>query len=839
MELIIIVIIFLVLAGGVAGGLYFFARSSADSADRLLQKATTLYNAKQYAEAVPALKEGMAAAASAKPLLSLLSAIPAFSGRWQALQHAVDKAASHLALAQRQTGDAAAAIATLRQKVEQKQARATDYAELIELLALDGKLAEAEPYYEQLKAHARGLSDRLRAGGGNSEQQYAHGLILAGKGDLAEGVAELQAALALDRDLAPRILQFAPLFLTAAAAAPVWQFFGELLDQAGQPVKAQECFEKCLQASPDDRVLLERIADLCRRSNRDQEALAWYEKVHRLAPDDRGVLRRMLALLQAHEQTAAMIPLLEKLRTYEPDNLEDQKTLIRLYQSVKRDDDAVRLVSSMIEKSPHDAENYFLLAELFMRTGQSDKAILAYERLLKQNVSKQNMVMLHKMLPALEGFLKAAPDDTLALRLLMELRDKLGMDGSKPRYRLAKVKLAAGEFDEAFVLFSELWKGESDLKHKAGLMMGECWLQKKNADLALRHFQQLLGLDLDPELKRDVTYALGRTHEDLGNLEEAHRVYGDILLTALEHRDVRERFEKIKQRLAEKRRPKVSPLAAPAGGSTVMDLNITRYDLKEELGRGGMGAVYRAHDTKLDRDVALKVLLTETGDAEQTERLLREARAAANLNHPNIIAIYDVGDSGKFKHIAMELADGGSLRALLKQENGTGLAPAQVKRLFTEFAEAMAYAHSKGIVHRDIKPENIMLDGKGHTKVTDFGLARMETASTMTQPGMAMGTVQYMAPEQIRGEKPTPRVDIYAAGCMLYEMLTGRSPFPGTDMASIIYNHLNTEPAPVTEVNPKLHPRWQAIVAKMLAKEQTARYQSFLDVIADLLMFEV
>lgn len=839
MELIIIAIIFLVLAGGVAGGLYYFARNAADTADRLLQKAATLYHAKQYAEAVPALKEGMAAAASAKPLLSLLSAIPAFSGRWQALQHAVDKAASHLALAQRQNGDATAAVATLRQKVEQKQARAADYAELIELLALDGKLAEAEPYYEQLKAHARGLSDRLRAGGGNSEQQYAHGLILAGKGRLAEGVAELQAALALDRDLAPRILQFAPLFLTAEAEPPVRQFFGDLLDKAGQPVKAQECFEKCLQASPDDRALLERIADLCRRSNRDQEALAWYEKVHRLAPADTGIMRQMLALLQAHEQSAAMIPLLENLRTYEPDNLEDQKTLIRLYQGAKRDDDAVRLVSSLIEKSPHDAENYFLLAELFMRTGQSDKAILAYERLLKQNVSKQNKVMLHKMLPALEGFLKAAPDDTLALRLLMELRDKLGMDGSKPRYRLAKVKLAAGEFDEAFVLFSELWKGESDLKHKAGLMMGECWLQKKNADLALRHFQQLLGLDLDPELKRDVTYALGRTHEELGNLEEAHRVYGDILLTALEHRDVRERFEKIKQRLAEKRRPKVSPLAAPAGGSTVMDLNITRYDLKEELGRGGMGAVYRAHDTKLDRDVALKVLLAETGDAEQTERLLREARAAANLNHPNIIAIYDVGDSGKFKHIAMELAEGGSLRALLKQENGAGLPAAQVKRLFTEFAEAMAYAHSKGIVHRDIKPENIMLDGKGHTKVTDFGLARMETASTMTQPGMAMGTVQYMAPEQIRGEKPNPRVDIYAAGCMLYEMLTGHGPFPGTDMASIIYNHLNTEPAPVTEANPKLHPRWQAIVAKMLAKEQSARYQSFLDVIADLLMFEV
>ncbi len=841
MGIILLLVVLLLLgAGGLLAAVYVNTRTQAAQVQQQFTRADQCHHHQQWPESVAAYRAALAAWQQSGSLLGLMKIFPPAAALARDMAHAQLRAQSNLALALQQTGALAEATDLLRQKLAAGQGSSSDYALLTELLAQQNRVTEAEPLVQQLKERASNLRDRLRSSGGNPDYHFVQGLVLAGQGKYDEAVEQLRTLIELDKDYAPRVVKLAALFLVDGAGRAVWEFFGTLFERHQQVAKAQECLERCLQAQPDDRILLERIAQLCQRSNRDQEALAWYEKLLRLKPDDVAVMRKMLQLQQQHQLTDAMIALHEKLQAYGAQQVEDQKALARLYQTAKRPDDAVRVVSALIESSPADAENYFLLADLYMRGGQSEKAIFAYERLLRQ-VGKGNTSMLHKVLPALEGMLKVSPEDPLALKLMVDLRDKLGIDSAKFRYRLARVKYAAGEFDEAFPLLQELWKGDSELKFKAGNLLGLCLLKRRNPDLALRHFQQMLAMDLEPELKREIAYHLGLTHEEAGNWEEAHRVFGDILLTAMEFRDVRERFEKAKAKLEEKRRAQ-RPASAPAAGagSTMLDLNISRYDLKEELGRGGMGVVYRAHDTKLDRDVALKVLLTETADAaEFSERLLREARAAANLNHPNIVAIYDVGDSGRFKHIAMELATGGSLRGLLKRGGDAPLPQGEVKRLITEFAEAMAYAHSKGIVHRDIKPENIMLDAAKHVKVTDFGLARMETATTMTQPGMAMGTVHYMAPEQIRGEKPTPRVDIYAAGCMLFELLTGRGPFPGTDMASIIYNHLNTEPPLVAEVNPRLNPGWSPVVKKMLAKDVSQRYQSFLDVIGDMLMLEV
>ena len=259
---------------------------------------------------------------------------------------------------------------------------------------------------------------------------------------------------------------------------------------------------------------------------------------------------------------------------------------------------------------------------------------------------------------------------------------------------------------------------------------------------------------------------------------------------------------------------------------------IGRYRMLRKLGAGGMGEVYLAEDTILNRRVAIKFVIG-SADAPGKSRLIREAQAAATLEHPNVCAIYEVGEHENQPYVAMQYVEGETLAERLTRGP---LAPPEVTRIATQLAGALAEAHAHGIVHRDIKPQNIMLTPRGQVKVLDFGLARRsqpDNAPTLTGTalGVIMGTLSYMSPEQLRGEPVDPASDVFSFGCVVYEMLSGRHPFTRSSSAETI-SAILTEPAPRLE--PFVPPELQRIVRKCLDKNRTHRYASGADLVADL-----
>lgn len=249
--------------------------------------------------------------------------------------------------------------------------------------------------------------------------------------------------------------------------------------------------------------------------------------------------------------------------------------------------------------------------------------------------------------------------------------------------------------------------------------------------------------------------------------------------------------------------------------------NIRKYQILSKLGAGGMGSVFRARDTILERDVALKLLApTLANDDSFVERFRLEARSLARLDHPHIVKVYDADWDENKLFIVMEYVDGGSLADLIKQEGA--LKPALVVKLLQQTASGLDYAHQRGLIHRDIKPANILIDTQGNAKLTDFGLVK-DTGTSLTADGTRLGTPAYMAPEQIQGEEVTPALDIYALGVVAYEMLTGRTPFQG-NMSAIFEGHLLRQIPAISQLNPSIHPDTQGCLAKVLAKNASERY---------------
>jgi eukaryotic-like serine/threonine-protein kinase len=258
----------------------------------------------------------------------------------------------------------------------------------------------------------------------------------------------------------------------------------------------------------------------------------------------------------------------------------------------------------------------------------------------------------------------------------------------------------------------------------------------------------------------------------------------------------------------------------------VGELIAERYELRELVGTGGMSSVYKAHDRLLERTVALKVLHERfMSDDEHVERFKHEARAVAQLSHPNIVTVIDRGERDGRQFIVFEYVDGENLKALVVRE--APLAERDAVRLVLQIARALAFAHQHGLVHRDVKPQNVLLPEDGEVKVTDFGIARsLDVEGGITQTGTVMGTSDYIAPEQARGAKATAQTDVYALGIVLYELLTGEVPFTGDNFVAVAMQHIN-EPVPsVRERRPDVSPRLDAAVRRALAKNPRDRFPS-------------
>ncbi len=257
---------------------------------------------------------------------------------------------------------------------------------------------------------------------------------------------------------------------------------------------------------------------------------------------------------------------------------------------------------------------------------------------------------------------------------------------------------------------------------------------------------------------------------------------------------------------------------------------ISHYKILEKLGEGGMGVVYKAQDTKLDRLVALKFLPDHiSASSGDLERFTQEARAAASLNHPNICTIHGIEESDGKNFIVMELVDGQML-----QDKKSSLSQKQALEIGIQVAEGLAAAHEKGIVHRDIKPENIMIRKDGRVQIMDFGLAKLRGASRITKEGSTVGTAGYMSPEQVQGLDTDHRSDIFSLGVLLHEMLTGQLPFKGVHETAISYEIVNVDPPPMSSIKSDVSPGLDAIVIECLEKDPNERTQSAKQVAIDL-----
>ena len=265
--------------------------------------------------------------------------------------------------------------------------------------------------------------------------------------------------------------------------------------------------------------------------------------------------------------------------------------------------------------------------------------------------------------------------------------------------------------------------------------------------------------------------------------------------------------------------------------------NISHYRILEKLGEGGMGEVFLAEDTKLDRKAALKFLPKEyTRDKEAKERFKREAKAAAALNHPNIITIYEINEHEGQIYIAMEYVDGQTLKEHVTDKK---LRIKEIIDIFTQVCEGLAKAHEGGIIHRDIKPQNIIIDKDSRVKILDFGLAKLKGISQLTKKQSTIGTIHYMSPEQILGEEVDHRTDIWSIGVVLYEILTGEMPFKGEYEQAVIYSILNEEPESITGLGAEIPVELEKIVNKSLSKNPDERYHQAYEMLADLKNYKV
>ncbi len=675
---------------------------------------------------------------------------------------------------------------------------------------------------------------------------YEQAKDLKSAAELYERIGSLEKAAALYKETGNRS-KAAELFIQIGKdkeAAQMYEAAGfsksaaELYEKANDSLKAAELFEKCFIEEGGQRRDASSKAGYAYQSGR------LYEKANRLDKAINIYLKDSL-----FNESAALFEkkgdFIKAGENYlKANNLEKSSQCFKLGGDLKRSSE----IASRIHKQKGNIKEAALLAE------QSGDFAGAAEMYIEQKeFAKAGELYLNggdfngagEQFVKANDFQKAAEAFEKGKNYLWAARayEKIGDATSKvpELYEKAGDYLEAGRYYKKLGLLDRavntLQKidAASDNYRDASILIGEIFLDKGMTKLALERFQKLIGNAPVNKSTLEPYYFLAVSFEKTGETEKAKEIYDKILSEDYHFKDVVRRSKELTisprptaippRQEIDRTHTDIRPNTGTASGGQ----QNKRYQLLEEVGRGGMGIVYKAKDAILNRIVAYKLLpAILTSNPLYLERFIKEARLSANLNHTNIVTIFDTGQDENNYYIIMEYIEGKTLREYLKQINKFKVSDAV--KIAKQMCRALAYAHNNKVVHRDIKPANIMISREKMVKIMDFGVAKVLDDVTKESTSIS-GTPLYMSPEQIIGKDVDFQSDLYSFGITLFELITGGTPFVEGDLG---YHHLHTRPPSPKEIDPSIPDALNGIIIKCLEKDKAKRYKKAEEILADL-----
>jgi len=623
---------------------------------------------------------------------------------------------------------------------------------------------------------------------------------------------------------------------------------GECYREAGFHRQAARAFIRCQmwQAAGEaleEVILEERTRTGTGQNPREQRELQTLVLQAGRLFDQAGLLDRAVAVLEkggCHVAAAEVLLRKGDLKRAAELFLEGNQP-VRAAEALQQLGDAqnaARILGEYHRERGEDAEaahhlelagEFFAAGDLYRKLEDPGRAALAYERAGDRVQAAEMFRLAGHPARAAQCFEKAGRWDEAA-----ECWAEAGDAGRQAQALVRAGRLlAAGEAyhqqgadEEAIKILQQIPATSPDFA-LASAVLGRIFQRRGELSLAIKKLRQAVGTGELGRHDLPLYYALAQAHESHGELHEAVDLYEKILACDYHYEDAEARLKALKTRLAEGGGAQAAPAEA-AAAITARKSEPARYQILSELGRGGMGIVYKAKDTVLDRVVAFKVLPDALKENPQAlKNFLREAQSAAQLNHPNIVTVYDAGEQDGRYYIAMEYVDGNTLKEIVRRRGA--IAPGGVLHVLVQMCEALAYAHDKKIVHRDIKTANAMWTRDRKAKIMDFGLAKV-VEEVRNHTTLVSGTPYYMSPEQTLGRNVDHRTDIYSLGVTLFELATGRLPFTE---GNIPYHHVHTPPPDPRSIHPEVPELLAGIIARCLRKDPAERYQSTREILAE------